>query len=53
MLKDAEIIKNPHFNINNMKPDDMVYMNSFDLNPKFSYQEGYLANINALKFICD
>ena len=53
MLKDAGIIKNAHFNINNMKPDDMVYMNSFDLNPKFSYDEGYLANINALKFICD
>lgn len=53
MLNNVGIIKSPKFNINNMKPDDMVYMNSFNLNPRFSYDEGYMANINSLKFISD
>lgn len=53
MLSDVGIIESPKFNIENMKPDDMVYMNNFNLNPRFSYNEGYMTNINSLKFISD
>lgn len=53
MLKYAGILESSKFNIKNMKPDDMVYMNCFNLNPKFSYDEGYMVNINGLRFIVD
>lgn len=53
MLKDSGIILNSKFSIYNMKPDDLICMDKFNLNKNYNYDEFNIANINSLRFIMD